>query len=91
MTPNDYLKEILERQQLLDDGKEMRELRKHRQDVETLLCSKYGNAPHLRYGGSKAKGTMILESYDLDLHCYFERDETVAGETLKTCGKKSRG
>jgi hypothetical protein len=83
MTPNEYLEEILKSQDLADDGKEMRELRKHRQVVEALLCSKYGNAPHVRYGGSKAKRTMIRESYDLDLHCYFEHDDTVAGETLR--------
>lgn len=83
MTSDEYLNSILKSQEVADDSKEMRELRKHRQDVEALLCSQYGNAPHLRYGGSKAKGTMILESFDLDLHCYFAHDDESAGSTLK--------
>jgi len=61
----------------------MRELRKQRQKVEALLRGPVWKRSSLAYGGSKAKETMILESYDLDLHCYFAHDDTSAGTTLK--------
>ncbi len=83
MLADEYLKAVLEDQNLAEDGKELREIEKHRKDVETLLRSRYGNAPHIRYGGSKAKHTMIRESYDLDIHCYFSHDDTAAGDTLE--------
>jgi hypothetical protein len=66
------------------DGQEMRDLRARRADVEKLLRKKFEKcSPTIRYGGSKAKGTMILEAYDLDMTCYFGRDEGGAGETLQ--------
>lgn len=83
MTTDEYLKRVLQTQKLEDDGPEMQEIEFHRKQVEELLCNKFGQAPHIRYGGSKAKHTMVLESYDLDIPCYFEHDETVAGETLE--------
>ena len=52
--------------------------------MEKLLRDRFADClPTIRYGGSKAKGTMIKESYDLDLICYFLRDDTSAGETLE--------
>ncbi len=83
MIADEYLNKVLEAQNLNEEGKELRELRRHRQDVESLLCSKFGTSPRIRYGGSKAKGTMILESYDLDIHCYFARDDTMPGDSLE--------
>jgi hypothetical protein len=83
MTTDEYLTKVLESQTLTDDSKEIKEIRKHREDVESLLRDKYGSSPRIRYGGSKAKGTMIRESYDLDIHCYFSHDDTVAGDTLE--------
>lgn len=83
MTTDQYLKRVLEAQNLDDDGPEMQEIEHHRKEVEELLCNKFGQAPHIRYGGSKAKFTMIRESYDLDIPCYFEHDDTIAGDTLE--------
>jgi hypothetical protein len=83
MTANEYLESVLASQQLSDDGVEMQELRDARTKVETLLKDDFaGCSPTIRYGGSKAKGTMIREDYDLDVICYFPNEETGAGETL---------
>jgi tRNA nucleotidyltransferase (CCA-adding enzyme) len=83
MSDDNYLKKVLEAQTLKEDGDELTALRKHRDEVEQLLRKKYGPTPTIRYGGSMAKGTMIKESYDLDVICYFPRDDTSAGDTLK--------
>lgn len=83
MTNNEYLNEILDSQTLDNDGDELKLLRQRRDDVENLLRSKYGSSPSIRYGGSKAKGTMIKDSYDLDVICYFDNDDTTAGESLQ--------
>ncbi len=83
MSDDSYLKKVLEAQTLKEDGDELTALRKHRGEVEKLLRKKYGSTPTIRYGGSMAKGTMIRESYDLDVTCYFPRDDTSAGATLK--------
>ena len=83
MTSNDYLYNVLCSQNLDLQGKEMTDLEKRRQEVEALLRKQFGSVPTIRYGGSKAKGTMIKESYDLDIVCYFPHDATCAGETLK--------
>lgn len=83
MTNEEYLKNILDSQTLDQNGDELKLLRERRNDVENLLRDKYGNAPSIRYGGSKAKGTMIKNSYDLDVICYFDNDDTTAGDTLQ--------
>jgi len=82
MTPLEYLNAILVSQTLKEDGEEFKDLRKHREDVEKLLRTKY-STPSIRYGGSKAKGTMILEAYDLDIICYFDNGDTSAGDSLE--------
>jgi hypothetical protein len=84
MSDKKYLEDILESQTLDPNGQEMKDLRAHRIDVEKLLRKKFQNcSPTIRYGGSKAKGTMIKEAYDLDITCYFGRDENGAGDTLQ--------
>jgi hypothetical protein len=83
MTNEEYLNNILESQTLDANGDELNQLRRRRTEVEDLLRGKYGNAPSIRYGGSKAKGTMILESYDLDVICYFDNGDKTAGDTLQ--------
>jgi hypothetical protein len=83
MTENEYLKALLDSQTLKDDSDELKKLREHRDDVETLLRDKLGKAkPTIRYAGSYAKGTMIRDSYDLDLTCYVPRDNAEAGSTI---------
>lgn len=84
MTNNEYLQAVLKSQDLTDDSAAPKELTTHRKDVEALLRSAFpDSAPTIRYGGSKAKGTLIKESYDLDIVCYFPHDDTTAGETLE--------
>src|ERR1700730_12504176 len=83
MTPNEYLSQILKSQQLKSDGDDLEALQFARADVEDALRAGFPDcAPSIRYGGSKAKGTMILDDYDLDVICYFLDDDTSAGETL---------
>jgi hypothetical protein len=84
MSDKKYLEDILESQTLDPDGQEMKDLRAHRADVDRILRKQFEKcSPTIRYGGSKAKGTMIKEAYDLDMTCYFARDENGAGETLQ--------
>ncbi len=84
MTTNDYLKQVLASQTLAKDSDEMTAVEEHRERVEELITTAFPDAaPTIRYGGSKAKGTMIREAYDLDVICYFPRDDSDAGGTLK--------
>jgi len=83
MDNSKYLSKVLESQTLKSDGDEMKSLQAHRKDVEKILRDNYGESPTIKLGGSNAKGTMIKEAYDLDVICYFDRDDTSAGETLK--------
>lgn len=80
---NTYLNNILDAQTLDEKGPELKNLRKKREEVEALLREKYGSAPIIRYGGSKAKGTMILKSYDLDIICYWPNEDDSGGSTLE--------
>jgi hypothetical protein len=89
MSDNKYLRDILASQTLSNEGQEMEDLRKHRGDVERILRRKFeSSSPTIRYGGSKAKRTMIKEAYDLDITCYFDRDDDDAGETLQQIYEK---
>src|SRR5438067_1041427 len=84
MSDKKYLEDILESQTLDPNGHETKDTKVHRSDVENLLRKKFEEcSPTIRYGGSKAKGTMIKEAYDLDMTCHFERDENDAGDTLQ--------
>ena len=84
MTDQEYLESVLKSQTLENGSLELSALREHRADVEGLLRTGFADAsPNIRYGGSHAKGTMNKVSYDLDLACYFDRDDCVAGDTLE--------
>ena len=84
MSEDRYLEEILESQTLDPEGQEIKKLRSRRDEVDKLLRKKFEkSSPTIRYGGSKAKGTMILEAYDLDVICYFDHEDKEAGETLQ--------
>ena len=84
MTPNDYLLKTLDQQTLAEESDELKALRDRRKEVEDLLRADFGSSPSIRYGGSKSKGTMIKEAYDLDVICYFPRDDDDAGGNLET-------
>lgn len=84
MKPQEYLEGVLKSQNLDDDSQELKDLQTRRKDVEKILREGFPNAsPTIRYGGSKAKGTLIREYYDLDIVCCFPHDDTSAGATLK--------
>ncbi len=83
MKPNEFLDAMLEAQTLEENGPELKELRSHRDDIEQALRKTFGSSPIIRYGGSYAKGDLIKDSYDLDMVCYFPRDDQDAGSTLK--------
>lgn len=84
MDEEKYLKQILKSQTLASDSEELKALQEHRANVENLLRQHFSEvSPTIRYGGSKAKGTMIKEAYDLDIISYFPHDDTTAGETLE--------
>ncbi len=84
MNNNEYIQEILRSQTLAPDSAELVALQEQRAKVEKLLRKHFEkSSPTIRYGGSKAKGTMIKEAYDLDIICYFAHDDTAAGETLE--------
>lgn len=84
MTPNEYLAKILAKQTLDENGTEVTAMEKHRDDITQLLQDAYEDSdPLIKYAGSRAKGTMIRDSYDLDVVCYFDNDDTAAGDTLE--------
>jgi hypothetical protein len=78
MSDKGYLQTLLDNQML--DESELDTLSEHRKEVESFLREEFGSTPTIKYGGSKAKGTMIQESYDLDIICYFPDTEN---RTLK--------
>lgn len=73
MTISQFFEKLLESQSLLEE--QLKTLSGHREEVEGYLREKFGQEPTIRYAGSKAKGTMITESYDLDIVCYFPHDK----------------
>ena len=83
MSNDTYLEDILRQEKLKDDSKELKELRKERNEVEELLKEEISSRLHIKYGGSKAKGTMNKSSYDLDVISYSLNENSDAGETLK--------
>lgn len=91
MTVNEYLDAVLRDQTLTEDSEELKKIREHRKKVEALLRREFPNAVlTIRYGGSKAKGTMNKVLFDLDIACFFSHDETGAGKTLEEIYKNVR-
>lgn len=78
MTPEQYLKNLLTSQDLLPEQE--RALETHKTEVTNFLRAEFGIAPVIKYAGSQAKGTVIRDSYDLDIVCYFPSTDT---RTLK--------
>lgn len=84
MSDDDYLKDLLKSQQLEQGCDELVALDKERDNVDALLKDAFPNSvPTFTHGGSRAKGTMIREDYDLDEVCYFDNDDTGPGQTLE--------
>lgn len=92
MSRNADLSAVLDGQRIRQDSDEMKELQVHRAEVEALIREAFPGADiTIRYGGSKAKGTMILESYDLDIIVYTDHEEKALGETLAEIYANVRG
>lgn len=91
MTDNAYLEAVLLDQTFAPGSPELEALKERRMEVEKLLRDEFGSAPRIREGGSKAKGTMIKESYDLDLTCYFGHEDDEAGNSLKELYNNTEG
>jgi len=84
MTAADHLNSVLANQKFESNDQGLKDLRAKRDEVETLLRSSFSSCtPSIRYAGSYAKNTMIRESYDLDIVCYFDHEDTAAGSSLK--------
>lgn len=84
MTTNEYLAKVLRAQTLEEGSEELKALQERRAEVEKHIRAAFEkSSPTIRYGGSKAKGTMIREAYDLDVISYFANGDTGAGETLE--------
>lgn len=84
MTPNEYLAKILASQTLDENGSEVAAMEQHRDEITELLKGAFAESdPLIKYAGSRAKGTMIKDNYDLDVVCYFDNDDTMAGATLE--------
>lgn len=84
MTNEEYILEVLRDATVTPDSAIGKELRARAQEVAEVIAKGYPeSAPRIQIVGSYAKGTMIRHSYDLDLICYFDRDEDEAGGTLE--------
>lgn len=83
MNPNDYLAVILDVQSIKDGDAELKAIESAREKVESIMKKQYGSKITVKYGGSKAKGTMIKDNYDLDILCYFENGDNSAGNNLE--------
>ena len=84
MTIDEFLNEIISSQDVKEDDDEVKKLQDERKNVQDLIETTYKDAKKvIRYGGSYAKDTMIKDNFDLDILCYFQADETVAGDSLK--------
>ena len=84
MTGNEYLQQLLASEELKEGCDEIVALDAEREEVDRILKEAFPNScPTFTHGGSRAKGTMIREDYDLDEVCYFDNADTSPGETLE--------
>jgi len=79
----EYLANVVKKYAINNTSSEATQVQAARKRVEETIRAKFGNVPHIRYGGSYMKGTMVRTSYDLDILCYLPRDANDAGETLE--------
>lgn len=84
MSASDYLYRLLRSQELVEGCPELVALDKTRDEAERLIRQAFpGSVIRFTHGGSRAKGTMIKEDYDLDLPTYVDNEDTAVGETLE--------
>ena len=73
-----FLQDLLASQDLSSEQEAA--LQAHKKEVTDFLRAEFGADPVVKYAGSHEKGTMISDSYDLDIVCYFPSSDT---RTLK--------
>jgi len=84
MSGNQYLKDLLKSQKLDETSNEWKELDDEAKKIERIIREAYPRSfVMFTHGGSRAKGTIIKEDYDLDEVTYFQNDDTAPGETLE--------
>lgn len=84
MSETKSLEEIVDEERLDPNSPEMKAITTSRKAIEDLIRGEYGyEGLSIRYGGSKAKGTILKCEHDADLLVYFHRDNDVAGKTLR--------
>lgn len=84
MDTQKYLQAILAKHSIGDDSPEIDSLRDERDKVEKVLRGSFKESTiSIQYAGSLKKGTMIKDSYDLDITCYFNHNDDSAGKTLE--------
>lgn len=84
MLVNEYLRKVLVSQSIAEDSPEMKSLLTEKEKVQALILKKFKDSnPLIKIAGSNAKGTAILESYDLDICTYFSCDDENCGSTLE--------
>lgn len=89
MSGNDYLKDLLTSQALGEGSDEWKALDAEADYIGQILRAEFPNSTiNFTHGGSRAKGTMIREDYDLDEVCYFQNSDTAPGETLEEIYEK---
>src|SRR3989338_659471 len=74
MTSEEFLQELLETQEL--SAEQENTLQAHKKEVTDFLRVEFGSDPKIKYAGSREKGTMIADQYDLDVVCYFPNTDT---------------
>lgn len=84
MTAEEFLQSVLSEQTVDAESQEHADLVAEHGRIASLLERELPDAsPGVELGGSLVKGTMVRASYDLDSICYFDNDDTGAGDTLK--------
>jgi len=69
-----YLQDTLASQNLTTEQENS--LQVHKNEVTTFLRQEFGTDPVIKYAGSREKGTMIKDNYDLDVVCYFPHNDS---------------
>jgi hypothetical protein len=81
---NDYLSQLLADQSLNTNSPEVVEMEEQRLEIENYLNKQFESSTiTLVQAGSWAKNTMVRPSYDIDLVCYFDSDDTTAGNSIE--------
>lgn len=84
MSGNSYLPDLLASQKLEEGSTEWQALDVEADKIESIIRRAYPNSKlTFTHGGSRAKGTIIREDYDLDEVSYFQNGVTAPGETLE--------